>query len=371
MAVPRPSASPSEARTFATPASLPASTWPSGRIGEDWIMIVLCGWFLGGIYLDSWAHYNIVVIETFLTPWHAVLYSGFLSIVIFLVIILIRNRLRGAPWRSVLPPGYGLAMLGVLIFGLGGIADFFWHLVFGFEAGLEILLSPTHLLLALGAALLVSAPARAAWHRPDASSPARWRSHGPLVCSLAYLLSVCTLITLFAHPYVNLWATPAYHVRWPDAEFFPSRYDRLLSEVEAAIGILGILVQTGLLMGTILVALRHVRLPLGACTLLLTLNAALVCGVLVHYFLLPVAVVTGLFADGLLLLLNPSPVRPGAIRLFAFAVPILLYGGYFLDLLLTQGVWWSIHLWAGTVVLAGIVGALLSYVFVLPKPRRG
>jgi hypothetical protein len=370
MTTQRGEAAPFEASISTAHAPFPETKRPPDRLSDDWIMVILCCWFLGGIYLDSWAHYNITLIESFFTLWHAVLYSGFLSIVTFLVILSIKNRRRGCPWCSVLPPGYDLALLGVLLFGLGGIADFCWHLVFGFEAGLEILLSPTHLLLALGASLLVSTPLRAAWRRPDTSPQARWASHGPMLCSLTLLLSVFTLITLFAHPFVNLWATPAYHIRWPYAQLFP-RNDRLLGEVEAALGIVAILLQAGLLMGTILVALRRFRLPPGALTLLLTLNAALVCSVLVHYFLLPVAVVTGLAADGLLLLLKPSLAHPGALRLFAFVVPTLLYGLYFLDLLLTQGVWWSVHLWAGTILLAGVVGLLLSFVFQSPAPTRG
>ena len=33
---------------------------------------------------------------------------------------------------------------------------------------------------------------------------------------------------------------------------------------------------------------------------------------------------------------------------------------------LTVGVWWSVHLWAGTIVLTGLAGLLLSMLLVPP-----
>ena len=48
---------------------------------------------------------------------------------------------------------------------LGGAGDIVWHTLFGIEAGIEALLSPTHLLLAFGGAVAVSGPLHAIWHR--------------------------------------------------------------------------------------------------------------------------------------------------------------------------------------------------------------
>jgi hypothetical protein len=56
------------------------------------------------------------------------------------------------------------------------------------------------------------------------------------------------------------------------------------------------------------------------------------------------------------------------LHLFAFVVPTVLYLFYFLALILTSGIAWSIHLWLGSTLMAGIVGVLLSYVWV---PLRG
>ncbi len=53
-------------------------------------------------------------------------------------------------------------------------------------------------------------------------------------------------------------------------------------------------------------------------------------------------------------------------RLFAFVVPLVYYGLYILVLLLTKGVDWTIHLWMGSIVIAGIIGLLLSYLLIPP-----
>ena len=51
----------------------------AGGLGFDWAMVVLCSWVLVGGCLDARAHLHGLV-ETFFTPWHAVLYAGFLAV---------------------------------------------------------------------------------------------------------------------------------------------------------------------------------------------------------------------------------------------------------------------------------------------------
>jgi hypothetical protein len=85
--------------------------------------------------------------------------------------------------------------------------------------------------------------------------------------------------------------------------------------------------------------------------------------------------IAALGADGVYAWLQPSVQRPRAWRLFAFLVPVLLTTLHFGALGLTVGVWWSVHLWAGTIVLTGLVGLLLSLLLVPPSvpdmPQEG
>jgi len=41
----------------------------------EWTVVVLCTWLMAGAYLDAWAHRHLARLETFFTPWHAILYS--------------------------------------------------------------------------------------------------------------------------------------------------------------------------------------------------------------------------------------------------------------------------------------------------------
>jgi hypothetical protein len=77
--------------------------------------------------------------------------------------------------------------------------------------------------------------------------------------------------------------------------------------------------------------------------------------------------VAGLTVDVLYARLCPSPTRLAAWRGFAFAAPAAFYLCYFLSLMLTEGIAWSVHLWAGSIMLAGIAGWLLSYLLLLPR----
>ena len=77
-----------------------------------------------------------------------------------------------------------------------------------------------------------------------------------------------------------------------------------------------------------------------------------------HQFI-PSAVVAGLLADLLVRAIGFGRTR---LRdaLVAFAIPALFYAGYFATIALTGGIGWSIHLWLGAIVLAGVVGVLLD-----------
>src|SRR5437667_8491817 len=62
----------------------------------DWIMVVVSVWWLGGLFIDGWAHSNLPQLETFFTPWHAVFYSGYLAVAITLIAKIIENLSRTA-----------------------------------------------------------------------------------------------------------------------------------------------------------------------------------------------------------------------------------------------------------------------------------
>lgn len=325
----------------------------------DWWMTFLSSWMLGGLYLDGWAHRHISSLATFFTPWHGVLYSGFLATFAFLGIVAWRSHARGWPWLEAVPAGYGLSLVGVIVFLAGGLGDLVWHTIFGIEARLEALISPTHLLLAVGGMLIGAGPFRAAWRRPDGTSPPRFMALLPMLLSLTFGLSVLTFFTQFAHPFVH-----------PTAEGqMPENTVGRQPVTEVA----GILLQSALMTGIILLAVWRWSLPFGSVTLVLTLNALLMSALEMHFYFVMVGLVAGLAADFLLQWLKPSASRPTPFRLFAFLQPALFYATFFLAIALRTGTWWSVHMWTGAIALAGLVGWLLSYLLIRSgyTPQQG
>src|SRR6266851_3134279 len=272
---------------------------PPHSIRFDWAMAILSVVVVGGLFLDGWAHTHGRVDQSFFTPWHAVFYAGYAMTASALVASLLSNHARGCPWQLALAVGYGLSGLGALIFAAGGMTDLIWHTLFGIEAGVEALLSPTHLVLALGLGLIASGPVRAAWQRPGPVSG--WAAQGPMVLAFTSTLSVLAFFTEYAHTLVYV-AAGAGHPHGG----------------AVGLGVASILLQTGVFMATILLAVRFGRLPRGALTLIVTLNAAAL-GCLnfssdYPWALVVGAGVAGVLVDAFYARLHPSATRPAAWR---------------------------------------------------------
>ncbi len=363
-----------------------SAAYPRRSIRFDCAYATLSFWLIGGIYLDGWAH-NHHRVESFVTPWHGILYSGFFALLASLLFAVVRARRVGYTWRRSLPKGYVPSLVGGFIFLGGGVFDLIWHQLFGIEADVEALLSPSHLILGFGAFLLLTGPLRAAWTaelslaengnlRPQSAEGTRrrlalsegptlrpdeghisgnpgWRVLGPAVLSLTYAVALLAFFTQFAHPEMILWS---------------DRFNGLGHDSEAqALGVGGILIQAALLTGFLLFTFRRWRLPFGSVTLVAGLSSLGICAMRDTWDLVPAAIAAGIVGDVLVQVVRPSLRRIVALRAFALAFPACFYGFYFLAVQLTRGIGWSIHLWLGSVVVAGIVGLLLSYLMAPPE----
>jgi hypothetical protein len=347
---------------FGTPINVSsARKRPLGGMRLDWLVTLLGCWTVGGIFLDGWAHDHGKVDSSFFTIWHGLLYSGYLALTGVLVITLLINHRAGYSWQKALPAGYNLSVVGALVFGFGGLGDMVWHTLVGIEVNTEALLSPTHLLLALGIALLASGPFRAAWFRLGTGAPG-WGKLLPALLSILLIYAIFNFFTQFAHPFVDILAADSR------GDGFSTIAQSGGSDV--SLGVAGILLQTALLMGVVLFLLYRWSLPFGSLTLIFTVNTALVSLFKDRFYLIPVALLAGLTADALLVQFQPSARRMLALRWFAFSVPVILYSLYFLELGIFGRMIWSVPLWGGSIFLAGIVGLMLSYlVFITNVPK--
>ena len=325
----------------------------------EWAIAFFQTWLVSGLYLDGWAHNHIAALETFFSPWHALLYSGLFAMTGFVFGIVQRNHAAGRPWRRSLPAGYGTLPAGAVIFLVGGLLDMTWHILFGIESSINGLISPPHLLIAAGATLIGMAPVRAAWLRPDARL-ASWRRQGPMLLALAYTLSLEMFLTQYVHPF----STP----------YLSLRHETTNPYYGQAIGTASVFLQTALLMSFVALLIRRWawRLPTGVMTLILTVTAALMSTQRDEYLVVPIGLVAGVGADLLGGWLRPAVQRPRRLRAFAFLVPVLLYTLTWIVFAAVEGTWWSAHLLVGTAIMAGVVGWSTSFVALppaLPGPR--
>lgn len=343
----------------------------AGGRGFDWTMAGFSIWWMGGLFIDGWAHANIPQLETFFTPWHAIFYSGFLAVATALTVrvllnlrqaagplvswaALIRQSLGGLSWLKAIPRGYELTALGLVLFLISGFGDLTWHTFLGIEKSTEALLSPTHLGLATGLGLSLSGPLRAAWRR--SGSPSTWGELAPAIVSLTFTFSLLTFFIAYGDALIHLWALNA-------------------APGSATSGITTILLTTGLTMSVVLLIMRRWKLPFGTFTLMLGLNGSMMAVFSPAALIIasPTAILGGLTADLLYRFLQPTLKEPSSVRLFAFLVPVCMYIVYFLDLMIAgpifyhTGIVWTSPFWTGAPVVAGIASFLLSFVMIPPS----
>jgi hypothetical protein len=326
----------------------------AGELGVrfDWLVLAASAWLLGGLYWDGWAHgYGLP--DSFWTIWHAAFYSGYAASAAVILGAIARARPQAATWRAAIPAGYEAAVLGVVVFGLGGAFDMAWHTVFGIELSTDALLSPSHLVLGLGIALIVSGPLLAAWRRGTSGGLA---AQLPAVLSLTALLSVFTFFSLFAGPYSTVIGTGARP-----------------NETTLVRSLLGMYLFSALVVGLALVALRRGTLPVGSLTVLLGLNGVGMILMRGHASLdvqltfSLVAIAAGAIGDLLLWRLRPSDSRLLQLHVFAFVLPVVYLAIYLAVVVLRVGSGWTVHELTGMVTLCGVVGLLISFV---AAPRR-
>ncbi|WP_127531302.1 hypothetical protein [Paenibacillus kobensis] len=336
----------------------------SVSLTRHYMTIVFGAWLIGGIFVDGYAH-NHGVVETFFTPWHAILYSGFLACALWMGWQVLRTkRASGLPWRKSVPDGYGLGLAGVGVFLIGGLCDMAWHITLGIEKNTAALLSPPHLTLLIGGTLILSSPFRAVWN--DSPESPGWRTFAMPLLSVVLVMSAISFFLMYNWTFrYNLASKPV--TDWYMGTFYSGH----ITQVIEARGLTGILFNTVQIMAPVLLLLRRWRLPFGALTILFG-GVALMMNALdgfVFAAAIAIAAGAGLAADLLYLWLRPEPSRIGAVRLFALLVPIVLWAVYYAYLGLTNGIGWEIELWTGSIVEAALASLGLSLLAVPPAHR--
>ena len=329
---------------------------------EELLGMVLGLWAIIGLFLDGWAHSHQKP-DSFFTPWHAVLYSGFTSAAIWAGWASWRRRRPDRSLLETMPPGHLASVGGFVVFGLGAVGDLIWHEVFGIEANVEALLSPTHLLLLGGGAVALSAPLRTML-RTAAVEVSR-KEFAPALLSLTLL----TAMGAFFVSYLSPFSTTA--VGFANASTHTHDLSHLTRSLAAELRqnwTLGsIFVTTFVLLVPALLVRRRWKTPLGTFVFLYTFLMLMQVGVngFKQWPLIAVGLVTGTVVD-------ISIQRRLPEWLFGGLIPFTAWTTYFIVFEVQHGVGWSPELWAGITVMASlfgmIIGWLASNATQLPKP---
>jgi hypothetical protein len=320
----------------------------------DYAVAICSVWISSGFFVDAWAHGHVPV-ETFFTPYHGVFYSGMLAMAIVIAVFWARHR--------GVPRGYRLALLGVPIFVLGGIADMLWHLLLGIEEGVDALLSPTHQALGLGIFFLASGPIRSVLL--DRARSVTLSRQLPLVLSLAAWLTLVHFGTAYA------FDPGAGHVNAPPPIDGASRtYFTALAigYYKGSVSVLILLLQAAFMTGFALWMISAIHLQKGCFTIFYIVGNTAAAAAFTNQTPLLVTTIlqslaAGILGDTFVARYDPQPDRPAIYRIFAICIALTYSGMYLLVTAATDApLWWDWNVSLGAWIWTGVIALGLTYV---------
>lgn len=323
---------------------------------------------IGGV-IDARTHvFYGFDIQSFFVPAHYVLYGGWLAVLVSVVAYVGLQIRRGARAEDWLPPRYALAALGAFLFGIAGGLDMIWHTLFGFELNLEVLLSPSHLVLFTAFGLIyfgVLSHAIYQFHRSPREHQNSFKTSLPLLIGIAALFVIVFWPTWYFDPFAADYASKGAIVGVRDAYNFID-YGSPTAEIA---GVGGILLTTVILVPFVILPLYRWRLPSGSLIFILGwvfVQRAVILGV---YSYLPAILGAALAGEVIWAWMRRGGearlTSPIGYRLMAFSVPLVLFAGYFLIVaFMPNGVIWPVHVWAGSIWMAAVVGVLISFTMI-------
>lgn len=155
-----------------------------------WLTLLLAAWILVGLIVLRYAVDNGLLPDTVLSVYHLPFYLGVAAIGSVCLALVVRAVRDGRGWQNAFPQGYG-------VLGAGFVALLAWPIVeIGWREGVgltqdsaEQLLSPSRLLIFVGATLVAVGPFRAAL-AAKTPSLGRW----PGVVSVAFVFVVLSIL---------------------------------------------------------------------------------------------------------------------------------------------------------------------------------
>jgi hypothetical protein len=344
-----------------------ASQMPSRA--EQWRLIGAAALLVVGVFSDGYAHSNFVdELESFITPWHGLIFAGFLAC-LGVITVAVRARLAdGRRLVHAVPTGWNPAAVGIALFALGFIGDGVWHTIYGIEADLEALLSPTHLMMLAGGLGVMSGPLLANWQSEAVGRQASFVELGPVIAAMTLIMATVSFFLIWTWPVNNGHPLESFN------EFAADNGDveSVLHGLGRVSGVAAYLVFAVILVAPILLFGRRWDIPSGATLVITTGPWILMNAAFMSFFawqrLIPAVV--GALCIEFLLRTAQRQERVWTWRVLGAAFPLIVFG---LDMVVLELVWslgWPPELVAGTVLASAFVGYGVSILVHPPAVPR-
>ncbi|MCG8353234.1 MAG: hypothetical protein MI924_36165 [Chloroflexales bacterium] len=304
-----------------------------------------------GIFIDVWSHTAFGPDQSVLSAYHFLFYTSMAMIGGLLLYVHTMNVRAGYRWDSALPIGYGLSFAGVILFGIFGVLDLTGHALFGFETGMEAILSPSHNLGFLSLFVVALGPARAVFARHSRGQTLPMREMPLVVIAAVTLISPLTFAMLGFTPLSDM----------------PRAVQEMRGSAEGsakALELGGIFVQTLVIMSMLLWFVSRVRLPKGAMTLLFAVYGLLLSVISVYPLAFVVTALAGISVEIVYHLTQPALDNPLRFRLFGLFAPMAIWATYYAFYGFTGiggGIWFTNYIWSGAIVQSGLFGFVLAF----------
>lgn len=321
------------------------------RPAAQFVLVGFAVWTTFGLFLDGWAH-STQRPDSFFTPWHGVLYTGFLGAAAS-VVWQSRPVQSDRGYVKALLSGDRVSLAGLALFALGGLSDMVWHVLLGVEVNLAALLSPTHLLLMAGGIMAFSGPFRIAYRNPVA--PPSLGVFAPALISLALVIGIARFFTMYASPFGQTVVASLPSVE-TDIHDFTTMSPAAFAQLREMWGVTTILFTTVLVLIPVLALVRRWHPPAGSLLVLFLALAAFEAAAseLAQWPLALSLLAAGTAGELLVRRVGPVPL--------AVSLVLTLWGSYFVLVAVIHGLAWSPEVWGGVTVLSAGLAAALAYV---------
>jgi hypothetical protein len=212
---------------------------PPGPVRHDraaWIALLFGAWITGGLLLVLWAITQGRTLDVAASVYHVPIYAGIAALAMYAGIRLVRALRRGDGWRATFPPGYGTLGLGLVVALAALILDVGWREGVGIGFGIEGVLAPSRIMIAIAVVLIAITPLRAALQLGSGRVP-----RAAILGSGALVLATTGWVGGF-QPAENPWLERTGEFSWASSEIWVmegdgSRQTRLVEEADPEVGL--------------------------------------------------------------------------------------------------------------------------------------